>query len=417
MDRINGADWIDLGGARRGFRDENLPVGLVGTEVTARWLNAIQEELAVIIEGSGLVLSEVDWSQLGKALQRGKLVYAIAGGTAADLTAALAPTPSTLTAGMVVRILAAHTNSGPATLDLNGLGAAPILLGGSALQGGEILAGTISELMYTGTAWQLAAPPQRRVVVPLTLYVSPDTGSDGNDGLTAGTPFQTLQRAVNSVSRMFLEDASVTIQCAPSLNYKKVKLRQFSGAGSVSIVGDRATPGNCRLTDVGNCVSNTGVTGYTFAGFRLQSSTTPGELSTCFAVVGGALSVADIEYGPVANHHCYASDAGQLNISHGHKILGVAPQHIYARHNAVVRTSVGNPPALDVSVSGAFAQFARADLGAILDAGTLAITGAGTLTGVRAHAATNGVIFTAGGGANFFPGDVAPVTATGGQYA
>ncbi|MCZ7933567.1 DUF2793 domain-containing protein [Agrobacterium leguminum] len=69
MDRINGADTIDIGGGRRGFRDENLIVGTAGTEVTAAWLNMVQEELLKVITEAGLVPNEGDWTQLWQALQ------------------------------------------------------------------------------------------------------------------------------------------------------------------------------------------------------------------------------------------------------------------------------------------------------------------------------------------------------------
>lgn len=69
MDRINGADTIDIGGGRRGFRDENLVAGTAGTEVTALWLNMVQEEILKIVSEAGLVPSSGDWTQLWQALQ------------------------------------------------------------------------------------------------------------------------------------------------------------------------------------------------------------------------------------------------------------------------------------------------------------------------------------------------------------
>ena len=69
MDRINGADTIDIGGGRRGFRDENLVAGAAGTEVTALWLNMTQEEILKVVTEAGLVPSEGDWTQLWQALQ------------------------------------------------------------------------------------------------------------------------------------------------------------------------------------------------------------------------------------------------------------------------------------------------------------------------------------------------------------
>jgi hypothetical protein len=43
-------------------------------------------------------------------------------------------------------------------------------------------------------------------------------------------------------------------------------------------------------------------------------------------------------------------------------------------------------------------------------------TYSGAATGKRYAVATNAVLNTNGGGANYFPGDVAGTTATGGQY-
>lgn len=69
MDRINGADTVDIGSGRRGFRDENLVAGVTGTEVTADFLNAIQEEIIKIVTEAGLDPSASDWTQLWQALQ------------------------------------------------------------------------------------------------------------------------------------------------------------------------------------------------------------------------------------------------------------------------------------------------------------------------------------------------------------
>ena len=69
MDRINGADTVDIGGGRRGFRDEDLLTGQIGTEVTAAWLNMVQEEISKVIEGAGLTPNSSDWTQLWQALQ------------------------------------------------------------------------------------------------------------------------------------------------------------------------------------------------------------------------------------------------------------------------------------------------------------------------------------------------------------
>lgn len=69
MDRVNGADTTDIGGGRRGFRDENIPFGIAGTEVTADFLNSLQEEILAVIEDAGIVPDPDDMEQLLKALR------------------------------------------------------------------------------------------------------------------------------------------------------------------------------------------------------------------------------------------------------------------------------------------------------------------------------------------------------------
>lgn len=69
MDRVNGTDWVDIGGGRRGFRSQNAAAGVPGTEITDKILNDLQEEICAVIEKSGLVLDPENQQQLWEALQ------------------------------------------------------------------------------------------------------------------------------------------------------------------------------------------------------------------------------------------------------------------------------------------------------------------------------------------------------------
>lgn len=256
MDRINGADTIDIGGGRRGFRDENLAAGAAGTEVTALWLNMLQEEILKVIVEAGFVPSAGDWTQLWQALQAlglapdrsrrwlgvnsmtlssapgapsagdaylipvgatgiwagsvgniaiwsgaswiyitptdghgislpdgrifervagtyaekvaldaqsGKWKYAAAGGTANALTANLTPAPASIAAGMAIVLLILADNTAAATLNLNGLGALPILTAsGAALMPGDLPAGAMVHLICSGSSWRLSPASVQR---------------------------------------------------------------------------------------------------------------------------------------------------------------------------------------------------------------------------------------------------------------
>lgn len=296
MDRINGADTIDIGGGRRGFRDENLVAGAAGTEVTALFLNMVQEEILKVVTEAGIEPSEGDWTQLWQALQilglapdarsrrwlavismtlssapgapatgdtylvptgatgiwathvgaiaqwsgsawsyltppdghgislpdgrvferiggtyveklaldaqSGKWNYALAGGTANALTATLIPTPAALVAGMVVRLKVATTNTGAATLNVNGLGAVSILRGsGDALDAGELVAGDVVSFIYDGAAFRYAAANNViSTAITKTVY-------------GAGADFVDLNAAMAWLSRRRISaSGSVTLQ-------------------------------------------------------------------------------------------------------------------------------------------------------------------------------------------------------------
>jgi len=71
------------------------------------------------------------------------------------LVASVSPIP-TLTAGLQVKIKAAGTNSGAATLNLNGLGAVAIKRAtGVALAAGDITANMVASLIYDGSSFQI----------------------------------------------------------------------------------------------------------------------------------------------------------------------------------------------------------------------------------------------------------------------
>lgn len=154
MDRINGADTVDIGGGRRGFLSENLSTGTAGTEVTDLWLNMVQEEILKVIEVAGFEANDAAWDLLAKAIQSQRMNYAQADGTANALTATLAPGPAEISEGFVVRIAIAVTNTGPATLNTNGLGARTIkTMMGSDLKAGDLPAGSIVTLTASDAAW------------------------------------------------------------------------------------------------------------------------------------------------------------------------------------------------------------------------------------------------------------------------
>lgn len=182
MDRINGANTVDLGGGKRGFRGRNMSAGLAGTEVTAAWLNDLQEELVLFIEALGIAPAIGTRTQIRESvrrlLQEQAWTYAVASGSANALIAALAMPPPALVDGLSFDLRITTTNTGPATLALNLLAVRPIHLDGDVLEGGELVAGNIVSFRYSAdaAAYQVSA-------------IQDSTGwSGGGGGGTGGDP-------------------------------------------------------------------------------------------------------------------------------------------------------------------------------------------------------------------------------------
>lgn len=100
------------------------------------------------------------------AVQTDALDFALdTSGAANSIVAALNPVINTLTQGMSVVITIANNNTGPSTLNLNGLGAKNIVYKGNALVGGELLAGHNAEFSYNGATWDLMSNPANQTLI------------------------------------------------------------------------------------------------------------------------------------------------------------------------------------------------------------------------------------------------------------
>ena len=105
--------------------------------------------------------------------------YAVAGGTANALTATLTPAPAALVAGLTVWLDITATNTAAATLNLNGLGAVPIVRqSGTALAAGDLAPPSIVPMIYDGAAWyaigaSASVPGTRGIVSYATAGTSP----------------------------------------------------------------------------------------------------------------------------------------------------------------------------------------------------------------------------------------------------
>jgi hypothetical protein len=244
-----------------------------------------------------------------------------------------------------------------------------------------------------------------------TYYVNP-AGNDANDGLTAATPFQTIPAAFDAIAYAILEGCNVTIQLADGAYPEAILINKPWTGGKVILQGNCTSPQNTLISVNGNhaisiinpigtlqvrdCKISTQGQGYCI---RLDSS--------------GLVEVDNLDFGACAYSHMKAQGPGATIRAIGnYKISGGALVHMEGRWGGVVETlnrtvTITNNPAFGYY----FAVASR--LGGVC---ANSMTFVGSATGPRYTAYCNGIIWTNGAGANYFPGNGAGVVQTGGQY-
>lgn len=242
-----------------------------------------------------------------------------------------------------------------------------------------------------------------------TYYVS-GSGNDSNSGLTSDSAFLTIQKAIDTAASIDTSIYNITIQVADGTYVSNtITCKNIIGSGEVIITGNTTTPANCIID--GGFSKTTAGTKYTVQGFKLIKSS--GTAVIAFSTSNAAeIAASYINFGAGFTYHVYAGSKSFFTFATSYTISGSATNHIFCRDAATV--TLVNGIAITLSGSITFTCFAYCViLGIVVSAG---LTFSGSATGARYSVATNGVIYTNGGGANYFPGSTAGTAATGGLY-
>ena len=93
---------------------------------------------------------------------------------------------------------------------------------------------------------KLSTTPQK-TTANIVYYVSP-TGLDTNDGLTSGTAFKTINKALSKLPRIL--DHNVNIYITDGTYPESINISGFTGSGTITITGNTTTPDNCSISDI-----------------------------------------------------------------------------------------------------------------------------------------------------------------------
>jgi hypothetical protein len=258
----------------------------------------------------------------------------------------------------------------------------------------------------------------RLLRAPQNYYVNGATGNDNNDGLTTGTAFATIQRALNVAITWNQNGFPVTVNVADGV-YQGFSLPQLNGTGGCSLVGSGTS--TCTISGVNkSAIQSAGdSSSYNISGFALTCSGTypPGDHGCGIMLYGHTVSIHDVKFLNCGEAHMMTISNGTLIPYNAIEIAGSAGIHIWAEWNShLTHAQMPIEPVLTISQPVAFNFFAMASSSSLMVNDYRQIIGASNVTGAKFLVSTNSVMNTAGGGLNYLPGNSAGVITTGGQY-
>lgn len=355
------------------YVDKDVPGAVRGSAVPAKAIEKPQREIVDFIINSGFAPG--DELQLARAIQSGKVNYAVAGGTANAVTATLAPAPSSISDGMVISVLISTTNTSAPTLNVNGLGADPVVnANGQALGAGDLVAGNVVQLTRRNGQWRFNGVSRGQLLrttmftrVAGVQYIQVDGGAPTTTGASAFTSHP-------QAAKCFVEGTSAGSAGGGAAATNSSQL-SFGAGGNPGAYGLIYIPGQLASIPVSLGAPGIGVSG---GAGGASSATTFGSLITFPGAGGAPASIAT----NIASVGTLGSPSGPVTVSGPALLL----KNVYGGGPASVgfivpSLGIGSP---GVGGSGPFGQNAYAS-GAGFGNG-----GGGKANGVSAGAQTGG---------------------------
>ena len=251
---------------------------------------------------------------------------------------------------------------------------------------------------WDGGSWNaVSAGGAREVLAANRTYYVSTSGSDSNDGLSAGSPFATLNKARDVILTLDLNGFTALIQHAAGQT-PTAGLRWDAPPVGGNVILDLG--GSFLQTSSGHAVVNNAPFALTVQNGKLGTTGASGSAITVNQF-GLVTLGTGLEFGSAVDYHLNCGGA-QIVARVSYTISGGAKRHLYCGFNGFLNNSAGT-----VTVSGAPAfsdAFAYAEGGGAIQGGA---TFSGLATGQRFQSKTNGTITGTGGSATYYPGDVA----------
>jgi hypothetical protein len=270
--------------------------------------------------------------------------------------------------------------------------------------------GNIYKLNSTGGEQPIgsgASTTRELLAANRNYYVSP-SGNNSNDGLSVGTAFQTIQKAIDVAAGLDASIYQVTINVGNSTYSENIEVKNPIGSKPLEIIGNISTPASVVITSTaGNTVSATNYNNLRLRGVKITAANAA-LLATSFSKI----EFEAVDFGASAIH-MIATQNSSITATGNYSISGGGTAHCYFISSGIITT---NSRTVTITGTPNFSvAFAWSDRGfGNLDA--FGMTFVGAATGKRYDIKLNSVIFTNGAGINYLPGNAAGTNTNGAEY-
>lgn len=260
---------------------------------------------------------------------------------------------------------------------------------------------------------------RQRLNSDLTLYIS-TTGNNSNDGLTAGTPFQTMQYAWDYAQKKYdLNGYILTFQLADG-TYNQ----SFYGSGifvgqklraGVIFNGNPSNPRAVLITSSSTTIVANNNGSFSLKNLKVSSSGAITDHCIFAQDQGSSIDINNnVVIGTSNGGHFGSSYGGGIYINQSYTIEGGATATHWNAGNAGQIHVSTNGVAIVLSGTPSFTDFCSCGAGSLIDFGNVTFSGAAT--GRKFNVYGNSVLNSGGASVSALPGSTAGVTSTGGVY-
>lgn len=256
----------------------------------------------------------------------------------------------------------------------------------------------------------------RELLTAARTYYVDTAGSDSNNGLTSGTAFATIQKAVNTAANLDNQGFDVTISIAAGTYNESVQLKSFLGAGDVIIAGATGIPSDVVINGGGGTPRSSAFVGEGVLGlYWIKDVMLQGSEACIWLLHSTRVRIENIDFNTTSDCHIRVETNATLSLlNSGYTISSGATKHVWGNLHGACEFYLST---ITLTGSPSFTYFTLAEMNSLIQFYLITFIDPGA-TGQQYYCESGGVIATRSGGTAILPGDTPGIAdaASGGVF-